>query len=243
MQRKTTSEAITELLTRATQLIASGEKSLRTAAETIAGAQSKGATQRQIAAAVGKSVAWVNQLLKWRQGGYVEDTAFGPQSKASRQRAQRVHSAEQKTRRTRAGGGASERAEAASARARAQTARADAARTEAEARKASAEAAKAEASARAERAREEASRSRSRQRSFRMSASDRKPLQNSQRERLVKILGMLGSDQAGERDNAACSAERQRKAVGMSWDDLIIAANEVDDRDGRRRSSERHAPN
>jgi hypothetical protein len=35
---------------------------------------------------VGKSAAWVNRLLKWRQCGY-QDTAFGPQAKASRARA------------------------------------------------------------------------------------------------------------------------------------------------------------
>ena len=74
----------------------SGETSLRAAAEDIAAAQEQGATQRQIAEAVGKSAAWVNQLLKWRHSSYRDVTPFGPQAKASRQRANRVQSPERK---------------------------------------------------------------------------------------------------------------------------------------------------
>jgi hypothetical protein len=47
------------------------------------------------------------------------------------------------------------------------------------------------------------------------------------RELLVKTLGMLGSDQAGERDNAALTAEKIRKKTGMTWDELIIPADEA----------------
>jgi len=74
---------ITALLDRAKHAIESGETSLRAAAEDIAAAHSQGATQRQIAKAVGKSAAWVNRLLGWGQSGYHDDTAFGPQAKAS----------------------------------------------------------------------------------------------------------------------------------------------------------------
>ena len=110
---------VTELLSRAKRAIKSGETSLRAAAEDIAAAHEQGATQRQIGEAVGKSAAWVNRLLKWRESGYEDDTAFGPQAKASRQRANRVQSPEQKPATT------SEQAEAAAARARAEAAKAE----------------------------------------------------------------------------------------------------------------------
>jgi hypothetical protein len=79
--------SVNELLVRAKQAIGSGEMSLRAAAEDMAAAQQQGATQREIAAAVEKSAAWVNRLLQWRSGGY-RDNPFGPESKASRQRRQ-----------------------------------------------------------------------------------------------------------------------------------------------------------
>jgi hypothetical protein len=59
---------VTELLSRAKLAIESGDSSMRAAAEDIVTAQELGATQRQIAEAVGKSAAWVNRLLKWRPG-------------------------------------------------------------------------------------------------------------------------------------------------------------------------------
>lgn len=65
-----------ELLSRAKQNIDSCETPLRAAAEDIALACDQGATQREVAAAVGKSPAWVNRLLKWRSSGY-EGSAFG----------------------------------------------------------------------------------------------------------------------------------------------------------------------
>jgi len=131
---------ITELLSRAKHAIESGETSLHAAAEDIASAQEQGATQRQIAEAVGKSPAWVNRLLKWRESGYQDATAFGPQAKASRQRAERVQATEQKKQKPAT---TSEQAQATAARARAETAKAEAARAKADAQKAKAEAAKA----------------------------------------------------------------------------------------------------
>jgi hypothetical protein len=136
---------IPELLKRAKQAIESGESLLQNAAEDIASAQKLGATQRQIAEAVGKSPAWVNRLLQWRQSGYQDGTAFGPQAKASRQRAQRVQASEQKKQKPAT---TSEQAQAAAARARAETAKAEAAKAKADAQKAKAEAAKAKADAR-----------------------------------------------------------------------------------------------
>jgi hypothetical protein len=47
------------------------------------------------------------------------------------------------------------------------------------------------------------------------------------RELLVKALGMLGSDHAGERANAALAVEKQRAKLGMTWDELIIPADEA----------------
>jgi hypothetical protein len=117
---------VTELLSRAKHAIEAGETSLRAAADDIAAAQEQGATQRQIAEAVGKSAAWVNRLLKWRESGYQDVTPFGAQAKASRQRANRVQSTEQKQRPA----STSEEAQAAAARARAETAKAERRRQE-----------------------------------------------------------------------------------------------------------------
>jgi hypothetical protein len=63
----------------------------RAAAEYLAEARKLGATQRQSAKAIGKSLAWVNRLLKWREGG-CKDTPFGPQFQGA-QRAARVQAA------------------------------------------------------------------------------------------------------------------------------------------------------
>jgi hypothetical protein len=210
---------VAELLGRAKREIESGETSLRAAAEDIAAAQEQGATQRQMAEAVGKSAAWVNRLLKWRESGYHDGTPFGPQAKASRQRA-RVHATEQEQQKQTT----SEQAEAAAARARAEMAKADAAKAKAEARKARAEAEKAKAEARAARAQEKARRHHfSSGGAFRNDT--RKPkIPSRARELLVKALGMLGSDYAGERANAALAVEKQRINLGMMWGELIIPA-------------------
>lgn len=84
-----------ELLSRAKVAIEDGERSLRDAAEALALAQKDfDATQREIAAAVGKSVAWVNRLLQWQKEG-CPGTPFGPGSKDSRARRKRVQATEQ----------------------------------------------------------------------------------------------------------------------------------------------------
>jgi pyruvate/2-oxoglutarate dehydrogenase complex dihydrolipoamide acyltransferase (E2) component len=115
------------------------------------------------------------------------------------------------------------------ARAKADQAQAEAQKAKAEAQKAKAEEAaakhranEARAKAKAEAQRREAE---FRERMFRMTNGGDKPtIHRSDRERLVKTLGMLGSDHAGERDNAARQAERLRRQLGMSWDDLIVMA-------------------
>jgi hypothetical protein len=43
-------------------------------------------------------------------------------------------------------------------------------------------------------------------------------------DRLVKSLGMLGSDQPGEVASAARHAEAIRGKLGVSWDELLAAA-------------------
>jgi prophage regulatory protein len=66
------------LLHRAKAAIDAGESSLRDAAEALALAQDDfSATQREIAEAVGRSLGWVNRLLKWRRSGYKDHSPFG----------------------------------------------------------------------------------------------------------------------------------------------------------------------
>jgi sRNA-binding protein len=159
----------------------------------------------------------VNRLLRWRQSGYRDDTAFGPQAKASRQRAKRVQATEPKPATT------SEQAQAAAARARAETAKAEAAKAKPDAQKAKAEAAKARADARTARAKEKAKA----YSFFRGASGNSTPkIDSRQRELLVKSLGMLGSDHAGERADAAVVVEKQRTQIGMTWDELIVAADD-----------------
>jgi hypothetical protein len=55
---------------KARRAIAAGEHRLREAAECLAEARKRGATLRQSAKAIGRSPAWVNQLLAWRKSGY-----------------------------------------------------------------------------------------------------------------------------------------------------------------------------
>ncbi len=44
---------------------------------------------------------------------------------------------------------------------------------------------------------------------------------HADRQRLAGILGMLGSDAAGERDNAARLAEQFRRTSGLTWIELL----------------------
>src|SRR5258708_18734598 len=51
------------------------------------------------------------------------------------------------------------------------------------------------------------------------------------RELLVKVLGMLGSDQLGERAAAALIAERLRAKLGKTWNELIVREHDDEDED------------
>jgi hypothetical protein len=207
-----------DLLDEAKQAIANGEASLQRAAECIAKAQARGATQRQIAEAVGKSAAWVNQLLKWRAAGYGQ-TAFGP-AKAAQRAAFRQSERAKKSKPKRT---TPEQAEAERAKAQAQKAKADAAKAKADAAKAKAE---------ARRAREETKRAeREAYANFFAGLRPKREIHSGDRTLLVKALGMLGSDQDGEVLNAARMAEKLRRKLGMSWEELLISADETEVRE------------
>jgi hypothetical protein len=221
--------SVAELLSRAKRAIESGETSLRAAAEDIAAAKEQGATQREIAQAVGMSVAWVNRLLKWCESGYQDATPFGPQAKAGRQRAKRVQATEQRNERP-------EQAQAAAARARAETAKAEASKAKADAAKARSEASKAKADAAKAKADTQAAREKAKAKTYDFfrgevggNASEKK-VHSGPRELLVKALGMLGSDQAGERASAALFVATQRAKLGLTWDELIIPADDAEAR-------------
>jgi hypothetical protein len=77
--------AIRDHLDRAKTNIEAGESHMHQAANDVAAAYKLGATQADIAEAVGKSQPWVSGLLKWRDSGWA-DTPFGPKSKAARAR-------------------------------------------------------------------------------------------------------------------------------------------------------------
>jgi hypothetical protein len=46
-------------------------------------------------------------------------------------------------------------------------------------------------------------------------------LEQGDRDRLVKLLGLLGSDNDGERSNAARMAYLQIRRLGVSWDEVL----------------------
>jgi hypothetical protein len=47
------------------------------------------------------------------------------------------------------------------------------------------------------------------------------PLTSTERKRLADLLGRLGSDHPGERDNAGVMAHRLIKTRGLSWPEII----------------------
>ena len=74
-----------DLLSRAKNAIEAVEQSLHDAAEALGIAEEEhSASQREMAEAIGKSVAWVNALLQWRRSGYKDDSPFGPTTRAGR---------------------------------------------------------------------------------------------------------------------------------------------------------------
>lgn len=74
-----------ELFEKARAAVDAGDQSMRQAAEALATAQElHGASQTEMARAVGKSQAWVSYLLRWHRSGCREDSPFGPTTKAAR---------------------------------------------------------------------------------------------------------------------------------------------------------------
>jgi hypothetical protein len=49
-------------------------------------------------------------------------------------------------------------------------------------------------------------------------------LSPADRARLTKLLGMLGSDHPGERDNAGVAAHRLIQSKGLAWADILATA-------------------
>jgi hypothetical protein len=195
-------------LEQAKDCIARSESSLREAAEHIAEAMrlDDKLTQRAVAKRVDMSPAWVNGLIRWRSEGYKSETPFGPQSKASRAKAAAVQATKRPLEKV-----TPERLLREKARAEADTAKARAAETRAKA---------AEAEHKAEQAKQEAEAERLRASRFR--AEGAADISYEQRARLVKFLGMLGSEREGERATAAKKADDLRKSLGLSWSSLIV---------------------
>jgi transposase len=215
---------VSELLSRAKGSIESGITCWLAATEDMAAAQQQGASQREIAKAVGKTVGWVNGMLKWRQRGY-QDTPFGPQAKASPQRARGVQSPERKKRKSKESATTDELAAALS---RAQAAQTEAAKARAEAERATDEAMQFKAEALRERIRAENAYADACAADPNFDRHDCS-IHSGTRELLVKALGMLGSNQPGERDNAARTAERLRVKLNKTWNQLIVREDDDDE--------------
>ena len=209
---------VTNHLEQAKHCIAHGVSSLREAAEHIAKARrlvSK-LTQRAIAEHIGMSAAWVNRLIRWKSEGYKGETPFGPQSKESRKKAAAVQATKHPPEKV-----TPERLLRDKARAERDTAKASAAEARAKA---------AEAKHNAEQAKQEAEAERLR--ANRLRAKGAADINYDDRERLVKLLNMLGSEDEGERASAAKKADDLRKSLGLSWSNLIVPSrvHNVEDR-------------
>jgi hypothetical protein len=68
---------------------------------------------------------------------------------------------------------------------------------------------------------EEQKRMRDRLRAYRDGAETKAMKRDRLSKRLVRILGMLGSDAATERDKAAREAARMVKEAGLTWYDVL----------------------
>jgi hypothetical protein len=91
-----------ELFSLARKALRATHGSLREVAEALDLARGKhGATQREMAEAVGMSAAWVNKLLKWRASGYDGNSPFGPTTAQDRVEHAKQRSAIMKSKRAR----------------------------------------------------------------------------------------------------------------------------------------------
>jgi hypothetical protein len=177
--------------------------------------------QKAVGIAIGKSGPWVNRLLKWRESGYIGNTPFGPQAKAKRDRA-RVQASERREQSATA-----EQHRLAGTLDRADAAKIEAAKARAEVERATHEAIRARAEAARERIRAENAYADTRVPGMNLGALRRR-IDIGLRRRLVKTLGMLGSDQAGERASAALIAEKERAKLCMTWEELIVRVQPED---------------
>jgi hypothetical protein len=66
-------------------------------------------------------------------------------------------------------------------------------------------------------------------------------LQPEYRDKLVKLLGMLGSDHDGERAAAARLADQHRRKSGLTWGDLVLPLAEDRPRKARKPRKPRKA--
>src|SRR5271168_126971 len=67
------------------------DNSTRQIADNLVALQDRhGMSQREIAAEIEKSAAWVNRMLAWRQAGFPEDTPFGGTERRKRESVQRA---------------------------------------------------------------------------------------------------------------------------------------------------------
>ena len=212
---------IDKLHDRARQAIESGENKFREAAEYLAEARKLGASQRESAKAIGKSAMWVNGLLKWHDGGYKTDCAF-PNPRYSSPRVQSTVRKNEPKKPPRPATSAEQ--------AQAQTAKAEAQRAKAEAAKAKADASRARAEAKKARSENAKAQARAREQMHDAFAGifwgqrEKKKIHSGARDLLIKALGMLGSEHAGERASAALVVEKQRAKLGMTWEELIVPA-------------------
>lgn len=184
-----------EAIAFAREAIATSDRKLRLAAEYLAFAEEQGKTQREMAAGVGKSVAWVNRLLQWRRNGYQEDTPFGPQSQERDERHdERVREQAREER-----SGPEQQADDDQQEHEDQQERDERSGPEQQARSRRAHARRARVHGWVE-------------------------LSEHDRATLVRVLGMLGSSHDNEALVAARKAEDIRRRLGLTWDDLIVAA-------------------
>ena len=199
---------IPELLTRAKQSIESGVSAFRAAAEYLADAQELGVSQRQLADEVGKSAAWVNALLKWRERGYPDGTPFRPQAKARPRLVKAVQETEQN------GWEATDRPAITHEQVEitASGSLLDTAMVEADTP------VEAEVAKREDVAAPDAT----------TTSRPKVKLSSAQRGLLVNTLGALGSSKPGVRDHAARAVGRQLIRLGLKWEHLIIPANEFE---------------
>jgi hypothetical protein len=221
--------AVDSHLEQAIDCIARGESSMREAAEHIDEARrlDNKLTQHAIAARIGKSVAWVNVLIRWKAEGYKSETPFGPQSKASRKKAAAFQATKQPPEKV-----TPERLLREKARAERDTANASAAEARAKAAEVGARSIPSpgphgevsdgafRCSNKAEQAKQEAEAERLR--ASRPRAEGNANISYEDRDLLVKLLGKLGSEHEGERANAAKMADDLRNRLGLKWSDLIV---------------------